>query len=677
MKTTSKSRKLITTLLTTALVFGLFTGLPMAAQAANQTFVIHETTTIATITSGIQNAINAAGSGNSVTVTGNKVIFPVEGKISLNIPSGVTVVWKAQYEGKYNYDNEMMISLSGAGTFELAQGGSIKKMDGKGYAIGVPNQQGKLKISGGTVSSNSSTAATVAVYGGTLEMTAGSVTNEGNKGIAIRIGPHGSSVSVANINGGTVRATGEEGIGIHLYEFSMPNRYALNISGGTVESTKYWAVYNQYKSGNITVTGGTVRANGYYGRAIRNSAEDAVITILGGTLECNDQGACIANATEGKNTAIRVTGGTLRAKYSNSSAILSNGPNSSITVTGGKLESAFRGIYNVAPNTTIKISGGVISATTGTAVRNDDINSPITVNGGFLFAYGTSILMNVMRTPGVATTAPPAVVCAFNPPALAPTYEEGSSTNLLVSPAGATATWGKSGAQNGIKYKSGAVSGFFPVSGVNVNAAPPVSSMSNFVKVAIYNTSLYTDIDENQWYGVLHEGSVALAYEYGQMKGTSANKFSPNGVFTVGQAIAVAAKIHVIYRTGNYNYFVEGSPWYQVYVDYALDTGIINYGDFSNFNRAATRAEMAHFLSRALPPAEFPSHNTVNILPDVNTGTKYHDDIFMLYRAGVLTGSNAKGKFSPLSSITRAEVSTIITRVILMSERKSGKIYNG
>ena len=672
-----KTKKLFATLLTLALAFGLFAGLPMSAWAANQTYVIHETSTPVTITAGIQNAINAAGSGNSVTVTGSRTLLPAEGKISLNIPSGVTVVWKAAYTGKYNYFNETMISLSGAGTFELASGGSIKKMDGVGYTLSVPGDGGKLKISGGTVSGNSTTAATIAAYGGTLEMTSGSVTNEGNGGIAIRMGPRASYFTVVNINGGTVRATGEEGIGIHLYEYSVPNRYALNISGGTVESTKYWAVYNQYKSAGITVTGGTIRANGVYGRAIRNSAEDAVITILGGTLECNDQGACIANATEGKNTAIRVSGGTLKATYSNSSVILSNGPNSSITVTGGKMESAFRGIYNVAPHTTIKISGGVISATTGTAVRNDDAASPITVNGGFLFAYGTSTVVNVLRTTGVATVAPPAVECAFNPPALAPTYEEGSSINLVVSPSGAVATWGKSGTQNGINYKSGAVSGFFPVSGVNVNAAPPAPSMSNFVKVATYFPGQFTDVNEYAWHGYYASGVIAQAFEYGQMVGIGGGKFGPGNSFTIAEAITVAAKIHVIYNTGEYNHFAVSSPWYKVFVDYALDTGIIGYGEFTNVTRKATRAEVAHILARALPPIEFPSLNTVISLPDVNTGTKYHDDIFMLYRAGVLVGTGSTGKFSPNDSITRDAVSAIAANVILPGERESGRVFNG
>jgi hypothetical protein len=110
-------------------------------------------------------------------------------------------------------------------------------------------------------------------------------------------------------------------------------------------------------------------------------------------------------------------------------------------------------------------------------------------------------------------------------------------------------------------------------------------------------------------------------------------------------------------------------------VDYALDTGIINYGEFTNYNRPATRAEMARIFARTLPPAEFPSQNTVTALPDVTTGTPHHDDIFMLYKAGVLTGSNAQGKFNPSSNITRAEAAAIISRVILPTTRQSGKTY--
>ena len=129
-----------------------------------------------------------------------------------------------------------------------------------------------------------------------------------------------------------------------------------------------------------------------------------------------------------------------------------------------------------------------------------------------------------------------------------------------------------------------------------------------------------------------------------------------------------------IYSTGTEN-FTQTGTWYQVYVDYAMSNGIIKSGDFSNYNRAATRAEMAYIFTHSLPDSEFASRNTVNSLPDVTGGTSYSDSIFTLYKAGVLTGNDDAGTFNPNSNIIRAEAAAIISRVILPDTRGTGKTF--
>ena len=41
----------------------------------------------------------------------------------------------------------------------------------------------------------------------------------------------------------------------------------------------------------------------------------------------------------------------------------------------------------------------------------------------------------------------------------------------------------------------------------------------------------------------------------------------------------------------------------------------------------------------------------------------YASPVYKLYRAGILTGGDAKGTFSPLTYITRAECATIVARM--------------
>jgi len=158
------------------------------------------------------------------------------------------------------------------------------------------------------------------------------------------------------------------------------------------------------------------------------------------------------------------------------------------------------------------------------------------------------------------------------------------------------------------------------------------------------------------------------------MQGNSANTFNPAGNITIAEAITTAARVHSIYMTGTDN-FVIGSPWYQTYVDYAKANGIINADSFSDYTKAATRAEMAYIFSRALPEDEFTPQNTVNSLPDVKSGTTYSAAVFMLYKAGVLAGNDDRGTFNPGNNIARAEAAAIISRVILPSTRINGRTF--
>ena len=200
-------------------------------------------------------------------------------------------------------------------------------------------------------------------------------------------------------------------------------------------------------------------------------------------------------------------------------------------------------------------------------------------------------------------------------------------------------------------------------------------TMANFERTGSYKSGQFADVDENAWYGFNGSKSVADAYEYGLMKGSSATTFRPNGTLTLAEAIAVAVRVHRIYSTGSGSVAAE-AVWWQPYVDYVIANEIIEAGDFGgNYERAATRAEMAYIFAQALPSGEFGSQNTVNGLPDVKSGTKYFAEIMTLYRAGVITGSDSAGTFKPNANITRAEAAAIISRVVLPGARVKGRTY--
>lgn len=199
-------------------------------------------------------------------------------------------------------------------------------------------------------------------------------------------------------------------------------------------------------------------------------------------------------------------------------------------------------------------------------------------------------------------------------------------------------------------------------------AALAAESMDNFKAGRTYADGQFTDVLPSSWYA----GSVESAYELGLVSGTSETTFDPNGSITIGSALALSCRLHSIYHTGTAD-FVQGSPWYQVYVDYAVENGIIAEGRYSDYNAAATRRQFAAILAQALPESALTAINEIDYgaIPDVATGSSDYEEVYTLYRAGVLTGSDKQGSFLPETTIDRASVATIVSRMALPGQRQS------
>ena len=153
------------------------------------------------------------------------------------------------------------------------------------------------------------------------------------------------------------------------------------------------------------------------------------------------------------------------------------------------------------------------------------------------------------------------------------------------------------------------------------------------------------------------------------MVGTSETTFNPSGNITRAEVITSAVRIYCLTNPDENKPVMTASPWYKGYVDYAIQKGIIKANDFDNYTVPATRAEMAYIFVNAVGEEELEKINTVTEIPDVKTGDKYAKEIFMLYNAGVLTGSDEKGTFNPNNNIVRSESAAIIARISKISDR--------
>lgn len=202
-----------------------------------------------------------------------------------------------------------------------------------------------------------------------------------------------------------------------------------------------------------------------------------------------------------------------------------------------------------------------------------------------------------------------------------------------------------------------------------------VLSIENFYNTNSYTEGIYIDVTKSDWF----HANVAMAYDYELMKGNGEGIFSPSGNVTIAEAITIATRINNIYNYGETLYVdvdEEFSAWYTPYVVYALDSGIIA-SEYVDYNAPATRAEFAKILANSMDNVEFTEINYVDdgAIPDVPIDSDCAESVYLLYRAGIIAGSDERGTFYPDSTITRAEAAAIITRMIDPSLRRNIELY--
>ena len=180
----------------------------------------------------------------------------------------------------------------------------------------------------------------------------------------------------------------------------------------------------------------------------------------------------------------------------------------------------------------------------------------------------------------------------------------------------------------------------------------------------------FVDVPASAWYA----DAVRDAWANGLIDGVDATHFEPDGSLTVAQAIKLAAALHQRIENGTVT-LKNGSPWYRSYLEYAVEHGVIeeSYLGYSAaaLNAPVQRAEFAHILYGAAKPYAAINEIGANALPDVKTGDRYADEIYTLYRAGVLNGSDRSATFYPTSLIRRSEAAAILIRAFDEEARRT------
>ena len=189
----------------------------------------------------------------------------------------------------------------------------------------------------------------------------------------------------------------------------------------------------------------------------------------------------------------------------------------------------------------------------------------------------------------------------------------------------------------------------------------PETGMARFKVQKTYLRGQYLDLPYylTNWF----DPYVAKVTRYGLMGGYTDGTFRPNGGITLAECLVIASNMRDIYNGGDGTFPSGTSPWYTVYVNYAIRQGIIQEGDFEDYDVPATRAEVAYIFAHALPEGALAEVNGRPRFSDVKANTKYRSSITALYKAGVVTGYE-DGTFRPENTITRAEVCVILSSIL-------------
>ena len=173
--------------------------------------------------------------------------------------------------------------------------------------------------------------------------------------------------------------------------------------------------------------------------------------------------------------------------------------------------------------------------------------------------------------------------------------------------------------------------------------------------------------DKSEWFEVsVDAGSVAYWTDF--IRGLRFDPTNNNGIFYVD---------YIVFSKSEKG---DNSKWYDMYVDYALDNGIIEKHDYTSkdYNRGITRGELCSLFASALPEEYFNPINDIEKIPDVDMYSNEADVYLALYNAGIILGSDEIGTFNPRSNIRRSETAAIINRVALPENRVKGIIdFNG
>lgn len=175
-------------------------------------------------------------------------------------------------------------------------------------------------------------------------------------------------------------------------------------------------------------------------------------------------------------------------------------------------------------------------------------------------------------------------------------------------------------------------------------------------------TVSFEDVPEGAWYYKYVMGCA----EKGLVSGVGNNQFAPDKTMTRIEFITVV--VRYLYPDAIKNYNGDKSQWWTPYYNIATQKGLIKTTEFTEADMgvAMSRQEMALVISRALAELGETPDKIVSSskIPDYSSiGSYYQDAVRVTYTAGIISGTDSSGTFSPMGTLTRGQACTVLYRL--------------
>ena len=183
----------------------------------------------------------------------------------------------------------------------------------------------------------------------------------------------------------------------------------------------------------------------------------------------------------------------------------------------------------------------------------------------------------------------------------------------------------------------------------------------------------FEDVTETDWF---YKEVLSVNAE-GIMTGKSSTVFDPKANISRAEVVTALARFACVNVSGKGDSLsfpdTQTDAWYSDYVGWAYENGIVTGYDNGNFGPAdlITRQELAVVLSRMIKylEANMPDSPQIDKFADgekIASWVAEHAET--MRKAGLMKG-DANGNFNATSNASRAEVATIISRMLPHSER--------